>query len=121
MISAKRLLNGAVSHGQGRMNPLVAQHLDAIRALCREFGVTRLELFGSAATAAFDPDRSDVDFIVEYPPDYEFGLWLTRYFELQERLSALLGRPVDLVMADAPRNPYVIQSINETRQLLYAA
>jgi predicted nucleotidyltransferase len=103
------------------MNLLVEQHLDAIRALCREFGVARLELFGSAATADFDPDRSDVDFIVEYPPDYDFGLWLTRYFELQERLSALLGRPVDLVMAGAMRKPRFIEAANETRRLLYAA
>ena len=49
------------------MNPLVEQHLEAIRALCREYGVARLEVFGSAATEEFDPDRSDVDFIVEYP------------------------------------------------------
>jgi len=103
------------------VNPLVEQHLDAIRALCREFGVARLELFGSAATDTFDPARSDVDFIVEYPPDYEFGLWLTRYFELQERLSVLLGRPVDLVMAGAMRKPHFIEAANETRRLLYAA
>jgi uncharacterized protein len=103
------------------MNPLIEQHREEIRALCREFGIARLELFGSASTGAFDPDRSDVDFIVDYPPDYDFGPWLARYFELKERLEALLGRPVDLIMAGAPRNPYVIESINETRQLLYAA
>jgi uncharacterized protein len=100
---------------------LVEEHLDEIRALCEEYGVVRLELFGSAATGAFDPERSDVDFLVEYPPDYDFGPWLTRYFELRERLAMLLGRQVDLVMAGAPRNPYVIQSINASRTLLYAA
>jgi predicted nucleotidyltransferase len=46
------------------MHPLIEEHLEEIRALCREFGVSRLELFGSAATDAFDPDRSDIDFIV---------------------------------------------------------
>ena len=103
------------------MNPVIEHHLEAIRALCREYGVVRLELFGSAATDEFDPDRSDVDFIIEYPPDYEFGPWLTRYFDLQERLEALLGRSVDLVMVGAMRNPYFIRSANESRQLLYAA
>ena len=83
------------------MNPLIEQHRAAIRALCEEYGVTRLELFGSAATDAFDPNQSDIDFIVEYPPDYEFGHWLTRYFEFKDRLEALLGRSVDLVMAGA--------------------
>ncbi|MGH2531105.1 MAG: nucleotidyltransferase family protein [Thermomicrobiales bacterium] len=103
------------------MIPLIEQHRAAIAELCREYGVTKLEVFGSAATGAFDPKSSDVDFIVEYPPDYEFGPWLKRYFELKERLEALLGRPVDLVMAGAPRNPYVIRSMNESRQPLYAA
>ncbi len=103
------------------MNPLIESNLDAIRALCREYGVARLEIFGSATTDRFDPDRSDIDFIIEYPPDYDFGHWLTRYFELKERLETLLGRPVDLVMAGAMRNPRFIQSANESRQILYAA
>jgi predicted nucleotidyltransferase len=103
------------------MIALVEQNLEAIRALCEEFGVLRLELFGSAATGAFDPERSDLDFLVEYPPDYDFGPWATRYVELQQRLEALFGCSVALVMADAPRNPYVIESINESRRLVYPA
>ena len=103
------------------MIDVVEQHLDAIRDLCREFGVTRLELFGSAATDEFDPERSDIDFIVDYPPDYEFGPWLTCHFAFQERLELLLGRKVDLVMASAMRKPRFIESVNQSRQLLYAA
>jgi predicted nucleotidyltransferase len=103
------------------MIPLVERHLDAIRALCREYGVARLEIFGSAATGEFDETHSDVDFIVDYPPDYDFGLWLGRYFELKDRLESLLGRPVDLVMAGAMRKPRFIQSANASRRLLYAA
>jgi predicted nucleotidyltransferase len=103
------------------MNDVVDQHLDAIRALCREFGITRLEVFGSAGTPGFDPETSDVDFLVEYPHDYDFGLWLTRYFALKARLESPLGRRVDLVMAGAIRKPRFIESVNETRRLLYAA
>ncbi|HUG14995.1 MAG TPA: nucleotidyltransferase domain-containing protein [Thermomicrobiales bacterium] len=103
------------------MIALIAQHQPAIRDLCREFGVLRLDLFGSAATGDFDPERSDIDFLVEYPPDYDFGPWLARYFELKDRLEALLGHPVDLIMSGAPRNPYVIRSIEASRQQLYAA
>ena len=103
------------------MIALVEQHLEAIEALCREFGVLRLELFGSAATGEFDPARSDVDFLVEYPEGYDFGLWLTRYFAFKERLEDLLGYPVDLVMVGAMRKPHFIESVNKSRQLLYAA
>lgn len=103
------------------MNPLITNNLDAIRALCREYGVARLEVFGSIVTEDFDPTRSDVDFIIEYPSDYDFGPVLTRYFELKERLEALLGRSVDLVMVGAMRKPRFIASANETRRELYAA
>ena len=103
------------------MIPLIEQHLDAIRDLCREFDVVRLEVFGSAATGDFDPDRSDIDFLVEYAPETDLGPWMKRYFDLKERLEQLLGRPVDLVMVGALRNPYFIRSVNETRRVLYAA
>ncbi|HEY7030615.1 MAG TPA: nucleotidyltransferase domain-containing protein [Thermomicrobiales bacterium] len=103
------------------MIPLVADRLDEIAALCREFGVVRLDVFGSAATGAFDPERSDIDFLVEYAPETDLGPWLGRHFELRERLASLLGRPVDLVMAGATRNPYMLRSIEASRRMLYAA
>lgn len=103
------------------MPPEVQHNLDAIRSLCREYGVARLDLFGSAARDDFDPAHSDFDFLVEYLPNADLGSWLARFFELEERLAALLGRPVDLVMAGAVRNPYIMRSINQDRHLLYAA
>ena len=103
------------------MIPVVVENLPTIAALCREYGVVRLDLFGSAATGEFDPARSDIDFLVEYAPNADLGPWISRFFELRQRLSDLLGHPVDLVMAGAPRNPYLIRSINKSRRLLYAA
>lgn len=103
------------------MQPLIEEHLEEIRALCRAYGVARLEVFGSAATGQFDPDRSDVDFLIAYLPGINLGPWLARHFELRERLESLLGRPVDLVMAGAPRNPYIVRSIDDSKRLLYAA
>lgn len=103
------------------MNPLIEQHREAIRSLGREFGIVRLELFGSAATDAFDPERSDIDFIVAYPPDYDFGPWLSRHFDFQERLAALLGRKVDLVMPSALQNRWFNREAAKTRTVIYDA
>lgn len=102
-------------------NSPIAEHLDSIRALSREFGVSRLEVFGSVCTPEFDPAHSDVDFLIEYPPDYEFGRWLGRSFDLQEALSDLLQRKVDLVMVGAIRNKWFRRSADETRTLIYEA
>ncbi len=85
---------------------LIEEQLDAIRVLGREYGVARLEVFGSVCSPEFDAETSDVDFLVEYPADYEFGPWLTRFFALQDALTERLGRRVDLVMSTALRNTW---------------
>lgn len=103
------------------MHPIIEEHREAIRALCREFGVAKLEVFGSVVTGEFDPERSDVDFLVTYPEGYDFGLWLKRYFDLERALESLLRRDVDLVMHDAPKNPRFIDEVNRTKVLLYDA
>lgn len=91
-----------------------------ILRLCVRFAVHRLELFGSAGTAGFDLARSDLDFLVEFGPAERLTPF-EQYFGLKESLEALFGRAVDLVMAGAPRNPYFLKSLNESRRLLYAA
>jgi hypothetical protein len=47
--------------------------------------------------------------------------WSARRFAFKERLVALLGRPVDLVMASPKRKPRFLASVNQARQLLSAA
>jgi len=100
---------------------MIEGRLDAIRDACARHGVARLELFGSAASpTAFDPDRSDIDFIVTFTPDKDLGPWLGAYFELRDELQQLLGRPVDLVMQGALRDPSFVAEADKTRRLIYA-
>ncbi|MFM9963363.1 MAG: nucleotidyltransferase family protein, partial [Planctomycetaceae bacterium] len=80
--------------------------------LCVEFGVQRLELFGSACTSAFDPSHSDLDFLVEFPAGYHFGPWMSRFVELRRQLAELFGRPVDLVMPSALENRFFREDTN---------
>ena len=103
------------------MIPLIEDNRAAIEALCRRFHVERLEVFGSAAEGDFDPQRSDVDFLVEFRAGQDLGPWLSHYFEFKSDLERLLGRTVDLVMPKAMRNPYFIREVNRTRRVLYAA
>ena len=42
------------------------------------------------------------------------------YFGLPEGLEELFGRPVDLVVERAIKNPYFRQSVDETNSLIYA-
>jgi len=103
------------------MHRLVEDKHQAIDAICRRFDVRRLEVFGSAARGVdFQPDVSDVDFLVEFDPASCLPP-LDGFFGLQAELSSLLGRPVDLVEAGAVRNPYVLASIERNREVVYAA
>lgn len=96
-------------------------HKDALARLCQEYGVLRLEVFGSAARGEDFVASSDLDLLVEFASDTNFGPWLAHYFEFKERLQELLGREVDLVMAGSLRNPYLLRAIARDRKLLYAA
>jgi predicted nucleotidyltransferase len=92
---------------------------DAIARACRAHGVNRLQVFGSATSARFIPDHSDVDFLVEFAPGAKDAF--AAYFGLKEDLEALLGRRVDLVMANAVRNPYFAASAGSGAEEVYAA
>jgi uncharacterized protein len=102
------------------MLPLIANRREEVAAICRRFHVRRLDVFGSAASGGFDPARSDIDFLVEFEPDVP-GSALKAYFGLKDELEALFGRPVDLVMPRAVKNPYMKTGIERTREPLFAA
>jgi uncharacterized protein len=98
----------------------IALHREEVQALCRRFHVRRLDLFGSAARGDFDPEHSDLDFLVDFDrsaPQHPFDA----YFGLKEALEELFGRSVDLVEAGAVRNPYLKASIEQSRENVYAA
>lgn len=101
------------------MIPLIDEHRAELNELCRRHHVKTLELFGSAADGTFDPNRSDLDFLIEFSATATGRFHL--FFELQRQLEALFGRKVDLVMPSAITNPYLLNAINEQRQVLYAA
>jgi predicted nucleotidyltransferase len=103
------------------VNALITENLEAIRQLCREFGVARLEVFGSVCTDEYDGARSDVDFLVEYPAGYDFGRWMARHQDLEAALGYVLGRKVDLVMTSALRNRWFRREAAKTRKVIYDA
>ena len=102
------------------MNESVREKLEQVAELCRRHSVLRLSLFGSAVRQDFDTERSDLDFLVDFEP-LPPARHADAYFGLLEALGQLLGRPVDLVVGSAIKNPYFRQSVEQTRALLYAA
>lgn len=94
--------------------------LEAIAALCREYGVLRLDVFGSAAKGTFDPETSDLDFVASFA-DRDIPGYATRYLRFAEALEALFERPVDLITEQGIKNPYFREEVDETRRSVYVA
>lgn len=102
------------------MVAIIEKNMQHLVDLARQFRVERLELFGSATGASFDPERSDIDLLVKFeecsPSEHA-----TRYFGLLAALQDLFGRNVDLIEIQAVRNPYFKKDIESTRVPIYAA
>jgi len=92
---------------------------DRLAALCRQYGVRKLSLFGSAARGDMTPE-SDVDLMVEFESDSKTSL-----FDLpamQEELSALFeNRRVDIATPEILENPFRRKAISPDLKTLYAA
>ena len=101
------------------MNRLIEEKREEIERVCRRHGVRRIDLFGSATGPDFDPEHSDLDFLVTFQ-ELEFNQYADAYFGLLEDLQTLLQRPVDLVVASAIQNPYFLESVESSRTLVYA-
>lgn len=92
---------------------------DRLAALCRQYGVRKLSLFGSAARGDMTPE-SDVDLMVEFEPGSRTSLWDLP--AMQQAFSALFGyRPVDLVPPDVLKNPFRRKAILPELKVLYEA
>jgi len=65
---------------------------ERITDFCRQHHIRKLAIFGSALRDDFGPD-SDVDVLVEFEPGHVPGL---AFFGIEQELSAILGRKVDL-------------------------
>ena len=105
------------------VNPSLRTELESKRtdlvALCRKYGVSRLELFGSGVTEGWQPGESDLDFVVAFRSDPHRSL-ADRYLGLAEELEALFGRSVDVLTDRAIRNPYFRANVDATRVPVYA-
>ena len=103
------------------MHPLIENSRPQIAALCRKYGVGRLDVFGSLLRDDFDVQgRSDVDVVVEFDPDFP-GSPVRRYFDLKREMESLFGRTVDVVEINALPESRLKRIIERSKVPVYAA
>ena len=102
------------------MTAIIEQNKDSLIELCRKYHVAALDVFGSAVTDDFNEKTSDIDLLVEFDSSVRQNRF-DNFFALLEELQRLFKRPVDLVEPGGLRNPFFIESVNQTRRKIYAA
>jgi predicted nucleotidyltransferase len=102
------------------MHSIVQNNIEALRELAIKHRVERLDLFGSAARQDFDPETSDLDFLVTFEPMPPIE-HANSFFGLLEDLEHLFARRIDLLESEPIENPYIRESIALSRKVLYEA
>jgi len=99
---------------------LIEKNKTHLEELCKKYHVQKLELFGSAVTNNFDPEKSDLDFLVQFQPLNQ-GELFAYYFDLLNDLRNLFGLKIDLITSESVNNPHLQIAIAPQRKTLYAA
>src|SRR5438045_9718559 len=87
-----------------------------IEAICRRYGISRLDLFGSGARNDLGAD-SDIDLLYELAPGRQLGWEIA---DAEAALAEIFGRQVDLVSKRA-LNPRLRSEVLSEARPLYAA
>ena len=98
----------------------VDEQQDEIAAACREYGIVRLFIFGSAIRDDFRPGESDIDLLVEFGP-IEVTKKFHAYLDAREAFRRIFQADIDLVMRGAVKNKVIANEIDRTKKLIYAA
>lgn len=85
---------------------------------CRRNHIREFALFGSVLRDDFRPG-SDIDVLVTFADDAKYDLF--DFVDMQEELTALFGRNVDMVEKKSLKNPFRRYEILKTKEVVYAA
>ena len=96
---------------------LFNKNIGELAKLCSRYHVFNLYVFGSATNTNFNKE-SDIDLLVSFNP-VELIDYADNYFDLKFSLENLYKRKVDLLEEKTIKNPYLKQSIDSSKELLY--
>lgn len=98
--------------------PPIQYSLAEIERFCKRWQVTEFAFFGSVLRSDFQGE-SDVDVLVSFAPGAPWSLF--ELIRMEDELSEIFGRKVDLVEREGLRNPYRRKHILSNREVIYEA
>jgi predicted nucleotidyltransferase len=104
-----------------RMQPIIEQRKEELKAICERLKIRKLYAFGSAVTSDKFRDNSDIDFLISFEDSISPEEYSENYFQLMYRLRELFNREIDVITERSLSNPYFIESVNKNKVLIYEA
>lgn len=102
------------------MSEFLNNHMAEIIDLCKKHKVKYFYAYGSVTSDHFS-ETSDLDLIVAFLPEVPVEEYGEYYFALLFSLEKITGREIDLMTQKEIRNPFLRESIEKSKTLLYAA
>ncbi len=102
------------------MQRILEKRKEELKVICISLGVKRLYAFGSVVSGNFK-ENSDIDFLISFADNLTVEEYTNNYFSLHYKLRESFGRDIDIVTERTLSNPYFIESINKTKELIYEA
>lgn len=99
---------------------LLLDKINDLKDLCSLFKVKRLYAFGSVVSDSFNKE-SDLDFLITFDEKISIEQYTENYFSIHRKLKEIFNREIDLITEKSLKNPYLIKSINESKELIYEA
>ena len=99
------------------MHRIITDNIHHIRLICNQQHIQSLFAFSSVCSDRFN-DASDIDLLVSFK-SLDYGDYADNYFQTADLFEKIFQRPVDLVTDKSLKNPYFINSVNQTKVLLY--
>ena len=96
---------------------LIERNIARLKRLCTKYKVAKLYVFGSVNTDKFNSE-SDIDFLVTFD-SIDLEKYADNYFDFKFSLEKIFKRKIDLLEEKAIKNPYLKQSIDKTKKLIY--
>lgn len=100
------------------INHLISNNKEVIEKICKDFSVNQMYVFGSITTKEFN-ENSDIDFLISFSKNLSIDDYTENYFALHQKLEDIFKRNIDLLTENSLSNPYFIESINQSKQLIY--
>jgi predicted nucleotidyltransferase len=94
--------------------------LPLVKKLFKEHKIKSAYAFGSVISDKFN-DESDIDLLINFEDGLEPLEKGEMWWNLYDTLRDLFNREIDLLIEGSLKNPYLIEDINEKKQLIYAA